>query len=210
MLGRLLSTMLAALAIASADAAIDFAPAIEEYSNEGFLHRKVTFKAENGIVTFLPPYGWAVRGSQGQAQLTPPDRPFAEATITAAPAAGPQTFDEATIAALEQQVLASVPPASQSLQVVKRQENPVIIGSNLSFEIVISYAVLGKVFERSVIFVNTPGTQVVFRFTAPKPDFPALHEGFRRSINSWDHVETKRPGTTAIARSVEAPAVVLN
>jgi hypothetical protein len=69
--------------------------------------------------------------------------------------------------------------------VVSRLANPVILYQNLSYEFVVSYQTLGKLFQRSVIFVNCPDKQLVFRFSAPKPVFDSLNMAFRRSIYSW-------------------------
>ena len=208
MFRRYLLLLLTGLTIRSAQAAIDFSPMIEEYSHAGFNYRKVTFKEDKGIVTYTPPQGWTIRGGGNAAQLTPPDKAFVDGVILAMPLRGPQAFDEATVAALEQQVVATAPPGSQAAQVVRRQENPVALGSNPSVEIAISYSVLGRSFERSVVFVNTVDTQLVFRFSAPKEDFGALHQRFRQSIGSWEYVETKAVAATATvaASSVESPA----
>ena len=70
------------------------------------------------------------------------------------------------------------------------------MAQNPSVQFVISYVTLGQTFQRSVIFINTPDTQLVFRLTAPKADFNALDDVFRRSISSWQWTETK-PGQTA-------------
>ena len=196
MFRRIVSTLLIGLAIGSAEAAIDFAPVIEEYTHAGYNYRKVKFKDEKGIVTYLPPQGWSIRGGGNSAQLNPPDKAFVDAVIVATPLRAPQPFDEATVAALEQQVLSTAPAGSQSVQVVRRQESPVAMGSNLSLEIAISYTALGQAFERSVIFVHTPDTQLVFRFSAPKADFAALHQSFRQSIGTWEYKETN-PATIA-------------
>ena len=208
MFRRLLLLLLTGLTIPSAQAAIDLAPLVEEYSHAGFNYRKVTFKEDKGIVTYTPPQGWTIRGGGNAVQLTPPDKAFVDGVIVATPLRDPQAFDEATVAALEQQVVATAPPGSQGLQVVRRQENPVALGSNPSFEIAISYTVLGRSFERNVIFVNTADTQLVFRFSAPKEDFAALEQRFRQSIGTWEYVETKAAAATATvaANSVESPA----
>ena len=212
MFRRLLLLLLTGLTIPSIQAAIDFAPSIEEYSHAGFNYRKVTFKEDNGIVTYTPPQGWTIRGGGNAVQLTPPDKAFVDGVILATPLRGAQSFDEPTVAALEQQVLAAAPPGSQSLQVVRRQESPVALGSNPSFEIAISYTVLGRSFERSVVFVNTADTQLVFRFSAPREDFAALNARFRQSIGTWEYIEAKTAAATATvaANAAEAPAIVAN
>ena len=198
MFRRILSPLLFSLALSSADAAIDFAPLIEEYAHAGFQYRKVILKEDKGTITYTPPQGWTVRGAGDRLQLTPPETAFAEASILATPLSGVQAFDEATVKALEQQVLTSVPPGSDSVQVVQRQDNPVAMGSNPSGEILISYTLFGHTLQRSVIFVNTADTRLVFRFTALKADFKPLYESFRRSIASWDHVESKPPRATGV------------
>jgi hypothetical protein len=45
-----------------------------------------------------------------------------------------------------------------------------------------------------MIFVNCPGKQLVFRFSAPKPVFESLNKTFRRSIYSWQ--VTEEPAAT--------------
>lgn len=196
MFRRTLSLLLVVSTLSWSRAAIDLAPEIEEYSHAGFHYRKATFKADNGTVTFLPPPGWALRGIKDRLQLNPPDQRFAEGLILATPLKTPQPLDEPTIRALEQQVLASAPPSSQSAQLLSREENPILIGPHQSCQVAMTYELLGEVFQRSVIVVHTPDTQLVFRFTAPKRDFDVLNEAFRRSIASWEWLEAK-PGSSA-------------
>jgi hypothetical protein len=131
--------------------------------------------------------------------LQPPNKNFAEGTITANPLAGPKPFDELTVKALEQRVLSEAPPGSQAVQVVRREENPVSMGPNPSLEIVISYATLGHTFHRSVIFVHTADTQLAFRFTSTKEDFTVLNESFRRSVASWQWIDGAAASNTAVA-----------
>ena len=109
------------------------------------------------------------------------------------------------VKALQQDVLASAPPQSQSVQVVRMQENPVMMGSNLSYEVVISYAALGETFHRSVIFVSTPDTWVVFCITAPKSEFDPLYASFCRSISSWEWIQAT-PSSAATVTPNPAPA----
>jgi hypothetical protein len=186
--------LLLALTVSPVRGAIDFTPAIQEYTHAGFQYRKVTFKDGERIISFSPPQGWAIRGAKDRVQLMPPDKSFVDATITAAPLSHPQPFDDAAMKALEQQVLASAPEPSQSVQLVSVQQNPVVMGANLSCEVVISYVNLGQVFYRSVLVVHTPDTQLIFRLTAPKAEFARLNEPFRRSITSWQWASVESPG----------------
>lgn len=175
-------------------AEIDFTPEVKEYSAQGFIHRELTFRHDKGVVTFDAPQKWLVRGDKAQLQLSPPDKNFVEASIQSMPVPVPPSFDEASLRALEERVLREVPNGSQSVQMLRRLENPVAIGSYPSFEFVLSYQALGYTFHRSVLFVNYPDRQLVFRFTAPKVDFDTFQGQFRVSISSWNWInEPERP-----------------
>jgi hypothetical protein len=176
------------LTVSSASAAIDFTPAIREYTSNGLNYRQVTLRRDTGSITFVPPDKWEVRGGKDKLQLLPPDKSFVDATIAATTVAAPKPFDEATVKALEQQILAEAPPGSQP-QVLSREENPIVMGQYLSLEIVISYRALGRTFQKSVIFVQAGDAQLIFRFTAPKEDFATLNSFFRRCILSWQWIE---------------------
>jgi hypothetical protein len=197
--------LLLAVTINAAAAEIDFTPALTEYTAQGFTYRKVTFKNDEGSVTFTPPRGWTIRGAKDQLQLNPPNTNFVEAVIRAAPLPGSPRFDEPTVKALEQQVMSEVPPGVQSMQLVRRQENPVVMGPNLSYGFVVSYTTLGRTFQRSVIFVNCVDHQLILRFSAPKADFDTFNGDFCRSISSWHSInEPAAPAAGALAPSVMA------
>lgn len=182
---------LTAISLSGAHAAIDFTPVVREYTSQGFNYVQLAFKTDVGLILYNPPLNWTYRGSSDRLQLAPPDNPFAEAVIQAGPVAVPAALDEAALNSLEQQALQQVPPNSQSVEVVKREQNPVLLNESQSFEVVIAYQTLGYTFQRSVIFVLTPDTQLIFQFAAPKDRFDALHASFRRSITSWQWNETK-------------------
>lgn len=182
-----ISTVLLFLAVTihRAGAQIDFTPEVKEYTAQGFTHRELTFKHDKGTVTFDAPQKWLVRGDKAQLRLSPPDKNFVEAIVQATPLLVPPSFDEPSLKALEERVLREVPGSAQSVQMVRRMENPVAVGSNPTFEFVVSYQALGYTFQRSALFVNCPDQQLTFRFTAPKTEFDAFNSDFRRSISSW-------------------------
>lgn len=188
MCSRISVLLFLAVAIHSASAGIDFTPTLKEYSSEGFTYRQVILKNDEGKATLIPPQKWLIRGAKDRLQLTPPDKNFVEAIIQATPLASAAQFDEAGLKALEQQVTRELPAGAQAIQVLKRLENSVAIGPP-SFEFVMSYQALGYTFQRSVIFVNFPDQQLVFRFTASKADFEKFASDFRRSISSWQWIE---------------------
>jgi hypothetical protein len=174
-----------ALTVCSSQAAIDFTPLVEEYTSQGIVYRKVSFKEESGPISFVPPRGWNVRGGKDLLQLEPPNKNFVEATISATPLSGPVLLDESTVEALKEQLLRGAPATSQAVQIVRCEPNPVPMAPYPSVEIVISYHALGRTFEKSMIFVQAVDTQLIFRLTAPKEDFDPLNQLFRSSIGSW-------------------------
>src|SRR5688572_13232193 len=188
-----------AVTILQAGAEIDFTPEVKEYTAEGFTHRELTLKHDKGTITLGAPPRWLLRGDKAGLRLSPPDKNFVEAVIQATSFAVPPRFDEQGLKAFEEQVLKEVPGGAQAIQVVRRLENPVSVGSNPSYEIVVSYHALGYTFQRSVLFVNCPDQQVIFRFTAPKADYDTFNSQFRLSISSWQWVNEPAASNTAVA-----------
>jgi hypothetical protein len=168
---------------------IDFTPTLQRYMSEGAEYANASFKDGQRSISIAVPRTWNCRGDASRLQFNPPGQPLAEGTIQSMPTKGMIRFDEATVKVLEQQVLSTVPSASQGVTVASQQENPVIINGNLSYEFVVSYQALGKTFLRSVIVVACPNAQLVFRFTAPKSDFENLNRSFRQSIYTWQWTE---------------------
>ena len=189
---------------AGARAGIDFTPTVNRYMSEGAEYSSVSFKDDPRGVSITLPRLWTCRGDASRLQLTPPEQNFAEGVIQAVPTKGLLRFDEATVKAFEQQVLGTLPVGSQGATVVSQQENPVIIDGNLSYEFVVAYQTLGKSFQRSVIFVNCPGQQLIFRFSAPKAGFDNLSRSFRQSLYSWQWIEPSK--STAVAQSNQPQA----
>jgi len=187
------------VAVTAAKAGIDFTPTVNRYMSQGAEYSSVSFKDEGHGVSITLPRLWTCRGDASRLQLAPPDQNFAEGIIQAVPTKGLLRFDEATVKTFEQQVLGTLPVGSQGATVVSQQENPVIIDGNLSYEFVIAYQTLGQIFQRSVIFVNCPSQQLIFRFSAPKSVFDNLNRSFRQSLYSWSWIEPSQ--LTAVAQS---------
>jgi hypothetical protein len=202
----LLSIALCLLGMAAQSRAdIDFTPTVSRYSNEGAEYANVSFKDDKRTVTLTLPRLWSCRGDSSRLQLTPPDQSLGEGILQAVPTKGVAPFNEANVKALEQQVLNTIPPGSQGVTLVSQQENPVILNGNFSYEFIVSYQTLGKIFQRSVIFVNCPDQQLVFRFSAPKSEFDNLNRSFRQSIYSW---QWSQPASTAIVAQKDQPPAV--
>lgn len=204
MLKTFFTSVLLGLITCSARAGIDFTPSVHEYTSQGIAYRQVRLKTDTGVVTFVPPLGWEVRGTKDRLQMEPAGKNFSELTASARSLAQPLPFDGATVERLKQEVLTSTPASSAAAQIISCEQNT-MMGGNPSVEIVVSYAALGRTFQRSVLYVRTATTEMVFRFTAPKTEFAALNQAFRQSISSWQWVEPKTPGRghTAVAGATQ-------
>ena len=189
--------LLLGASLAVAGNPIEFSADLKEFKGEGGItYNRLTFKDDKQTIDFIPPKGWNCTLSGKNLHLRPADKNFAAAEIEAIPLlAAPKPLDETAIAALAQQVLAALPPESQQATIVKQEQNP-FLGNHEGFEVTASYKALGDTFQRSVLFVNTPTNQIVFKLTAKKSDFETLHRAFRGSISSWVWQEsaTKNPG----------------
>lgn len=189
------------IAASGARAGIDFTPSVNRYTSEGAEYATAQFKDDQKLVSIGIPRTWNCRGDAARLQLTPPNQAFAEGVVEEIVTKGPRQFDEATVKALEQSVLASLPPGSQAPALVNRQENPVIIQQNPSYEFVVTYQNLGQSFLRSVIIVNCPDRLLVFKFSAPKAAFADLNRSFRQSICSWESTEATGPKAASQGQS---------
>jgi hypothetical protein len=171
-------------------AEIDFTPTVKREISYGEEYSYVSFKDDKRSISMNVPRKWTCRGDGSRLQFMPPDQNFAEGVVQAAPPMRTTAFDEGTVKALEAQVMATLPSGSQGVTVLSRLENSVILNQNLSYEFVVSYQTLGQTFQRSVIFVNCPEAQLIFRFTAPKAAFANLNNAFNRSVCSWNVTES--------------------
>jgi hypothetical protein len=182
----------------TAKSGVDLTPFANEYISEGIKYQRLIFREEKRRVEYNPPPGWSFHGSAERVQLTPVHKPFAEALIEAVPLAAPQPLDEKAMKALEQQFIASLPSDSQFVMVVSEERNPVLLDGSPTFEVTVSYELIGEKFLKSALFVNLTDTQLIFRLVARKDDFEALHSEFKRSILSWHWVEPNRSSQEAV------------
>ena len=172
-------------------AGIDLTPYSTEYVANGMKFQQLVFKDDKRRIEYEPPRGWNFDGGANQLHLRPAQKNFAEALINVAPLGKPQAFDENSIKLLEQQLLEALPEGSQFAKVEEATVNSVLVGGNESVEITLSYQLMGEKFLKSALIVNLKDAQLVFRLTAKKADFPALHRDFKSSIFSWHWIEEK-------------------
>jgi hypothetical protein len=173
---------------AAAYSGIDLTPSVSEYVANGMKFQQVTFQDDKRRIEYEPPRDWSFEGGANQLRLKPKTN-FAEAIIAAVPLSKPQPLDENAIKLLESELIAGLPVGSQFPKIEEEIINPVLLNGNASFEVTLSYQLIGEKFVRSVIFVNLRDTQLVFRLSARKDDFRALHREFKVSIFSWHWIE---------------------
>ena len=205
MLGRSLFLLFFPVLLGSSYAAVDLTPVVTELIEDGVTYREVSCKTPEGKVVFTLPPGWTIRGQKDRAQMTGTDRSFAAAVIEAIPLEKPEPLDEAAIAKFKQQVLATLPVGSTKVTTLNEAQNSLMPGGNPSFEIVITYDLGGKIFQRSALLVNAPQDRLTFRFTCLKADFLALNTNFRRSLMTWHAVAAKESPKSVVATTSALP-----
>lgn len=185
MFRRSIIALIALVILGIVKAEIDLTPAAREYTAEGAKFEHLTFTDGKHRIEYVLPRGWSFDGTRTELRLRPPKKAFAEAVIGAVPLSKSQLLEQNAPKALQQQCVASLPPGSQFVKIEQEMENPIPFDGNHSFEVIVSYQVIGETFLRSMLFVNLPDTQLIFRFTARKDDFEPLQREFRTSLGSW-------------------------
>jgi hypothetical protein len=170
---------------ASAPGSIDFSPVTGERILDGIKFQQLIFKEKDHRIIYEQPRGWSYSGNGASIVFTPPGTTQAQATIEQSPLRQAQGFDEETMKSLQEQVLTSVSADNQNAKLISVEKNPIMVNRNETFEVIVSYESAGTEYQRSVLFLNLPDTQLRFRVTSRKQDFEKLHKAFRGSICSW-------------------------
>ena len=189
-------TLVGCLVVAFASAAsagVDLTPSVTNVDEDGVKYQQLRFKSDGGTVLMVLPENWSFSGGPGRLQLKAPGKDFTEATVEAVALNATTPIDETVRAEFKQQVLATLPAGAQRAETLTEAENTLMPSGNPSFELVLSYELWGKTFQRSALLVHTPRERLVFRLTAHRPDFAGLNNQFRRSIMSWQFIEAKPP-----------------
>jgi hypothetical protein len=200
---RFILLFLCSALLTPAYAGLDLTPLTREYTEDGATYRVVSLRNDDGIVKFFPPDGWTVRGQHNRLQLSPPKMDLSEGVVEVTPLAAPQPLDETVVAAFKQNVLANLPPGSRNIKVLLEAENTLMPGDKPSFEVMVSYQLWGKNYQRSVLLVNGTQERLVFRLSAKAEDFNLLQNAFRRSIASWQWIN--KPATVLAQVPASAP-----
>ena len=204
MLPRSTIALLLFATIIPAYAGIDLTPSVNEYVANGIKFQQLTFQDDKRRIEYEPPRDWSIEGGTNQLRLKP-KKNFADAVITTVPLSKPQPLDDNTVKLLEQQLTADLPVGSQFAKVEEEIANPVLLNGNASFEVTVSYQLTGEKFFRSALFVNLRDTQLIFRLSARKDDFQALHRDFKVSIFSWHWIEADQASPEIAKNREPAP-----
>lgn len=182
------------LACASAaSAAIDFTPTTGERMLDGIKFPQLIFHEDGRKILYEHPRGWTYSGGGNEIKFMPPNIAQAQGVIEQSPLPAPQTFDEPTLKALQQQALATVPPGSLHAALVSEQANPIMVNGNQTYEVIVGYNFFGQEFQLSVLYIDLPGLQLRMRAIARKQDFEKVHNAFRGSALSFQGL--KNPGS---------------
>ncbi len=141
----------------------------------------VAFKHDVGTVTYSPPHGWRITGTESQLQLTPPIAQ-SEAQITVA--VKEDGFTPQTAKRLKQEILARLPQGASGIEWSPDRINPMTINGKATQEVEVTYSAFGKRFKSTVLTCNFAEQQLRFRVVAPARVFPQVYEPFRQSLYS--------------------------
>jgi hypothetical protein len=176
--------------------AVKFSASLQEFNGEGVIYRRLVFNDNDRTVFYVPPNQWKADLAGNQLRLSVPGKK-AEAQIESSALAKPAPLDEKAVDGLADQVVRTLPDGSTNAAIRKQELNALPFNGNPTVEVVVSYNYFGQPFQRAVVFVNTATNQIVFKFTAAKPDFDALYRPFRSSIGTWDwQADPKNKATT--------------
>jgi len=182
---RLLLSVILAASVATARAAINLTPVPHETTCEGVTFKELLFKDGPRQILYQIPNKWTYRAGAGEVRLAAPEVRDADAVIQAVPSPAGQRLDEKAIAAARNELLSKLPAGSQMITVVSEEPNAVPLNGNPTYQVVVSYQLMGQTFLRSCLFSIVGETQLSFRFTARKSDYEKIYPAFRSSILSW-------------------------
>ncbi len=116
---RISALLISTAGLAYAD--LDLTPRQQEYELEGVKLHQLVFADGDTTLPTAPPRNWEYSGNGNRFVLHPTTESAAEAEITASKVARAESFDEASIKRLTDEVLASVPRGAINVVLVSQQ-----------------------------------------------------------------------------------------
>jgi hypothetical protein len=187
MVRPLIRSLVGCLLITSAHAELDLTPKPSHYELDGVTFKQLAFSDGSKTVTYTPPRGWDYSGNASQLTLQPPGKDQAEAKITKVTLSQPASFDEEMVKKLVQEVMGSVPNAT-NIQLVSKEKNPLMIERKETLLVIFSYNLYGGAYNRSILFLNRGREQIRFQLTSKQADFKELQKAFLGSQYSWQNL----------------------
>lgn len=188
MVATLVRVFFVSAIIIPVQAELQLTPAISEYQLDGVKFKQLAFPNGDKRATYQPPPGWNWAGSANQLTLHPVGKSQAEAIISKTPLPQSVAFDDETINKLVAEVIASLPKEATAVKVVSQGKNPLVINRKETFQVVISYNLLGQTFNRSILFLNNDREQLRFQLVARPSDFKELQKTFQASLYTWQNI----------------------
>ena len=166
---------------------LDFQLHTVSLSEDGFVHRHSCFKYDerSNVLIDLPP-GWNTTADAGSITSSPPNAINTFILLQRSPLTPGTPFRDSTLDTYRQRALASVPPGSSNIRVVKETPNPLPIFGWQDFEFEMSYDLAGTTFHRSVLFINLDTRQqILTAVVAEASAFDKIHAAAMDVLRSW-------------------------
>jgi hypothetical protein len=176
------------LLLGTARAELQLTPTLGNYELDGVKMQQLLFPDGEKMVTYMPPRGWDYSAGGNRLTLRPSSGSNAEAEIRVIKLAVPQTFDDATMKQLSDEVAATLPPSALKVRVVSQEKNPLMIERKETFLVQVHYENFGEAYARSVLFVNRKGQQLRCQLTCRLSVFPQMQRAFQSSQYSWQNL----------------------
>jgi hypothetical protein len=186
----ILALLVIALAPAAARAEINLTPKPSVRELDGVRFPQLEFADDTATITYEAPRGWTyTTDSPRRLVLRPQDKVQADANIEFVKNAQPTVFDDAGVKRLKDEFPALLPKDSEQIAFAgEGEKNPLQINGHETYELTANFALFGRKFTTSVLFVDMGDSQLRFILSCQTRDFAELHKAFQRSWYSWQWV----------------------
>src|SRR5207249_2250211 len=120
---------------------------------------RVLFQDGDHKCSYVPPRGWTSHGTKERLSLEANDRCHSTAVIEQVSLTAPESFDEKTLKAIQDEVINALPKESRDIK-VSIEKNPLGIDSHDTAEVTVNYYFLERDRMKTVLFVDLGATQL--------------------------------------------------
>jgi hypothetical protein len=173
----------------TARADLDLTPTQKVHTLERMPIAQVVFHDGAKEITYQMPRGWSITGSPNSATLSIPNYPEAKAYIQSAARLRIAAFDDKAAQLFQVNLgLLQLPKGAKDVKIVEVDQNPLVVDSHPTLEVMATYSFFGQACEKSILLVNRNGAEVSFALDALAADFKMLHSAFRSSVFSLENL----------------------